>query len=185
MYIKEGDRNTLFFFLGCRLANSHRRNNFIVSLQVGDSISVDQEEIRNSFEHYFSDLFKETQSWHPKLDRIQFDMLEDEEAIELENLFTEEKVFQALYSVDSDKAPGLDDFTIDFFQKCWNVVKGDIVWLFHNFHHREMFERSLNPAFISLIPKKKVGAVELRRISGLLASLEVYTKYWLKFLQIG
>ena len=102
-----------------------------------------------------SDLFQELQSWHPKLDGIQFDMLEDGEAIEIENLFTKEKEFQALYSVDSDKAPGLDDFTIDFFQKCWNVVKGDIVWLFHNFHHREMFERSLNPAFISLIPKKK------------------------------
>lgn len=73
------------------------------------------------------DLFQEPQSWHPKLDGIQFDMLEEGEAIEFENLFTEEKVFQALYSVDSDKAPSLDDFTIDFFQKCWNVVEDDII----------------------------------------------------------
>ena len=122
---------------------------------MGDSISVDQEEIRNSFEHYFSDLFKETQSWHPKLDRIQFDMLEEGEARALEKFFTEEKVYQALNSIDSDN---LDDFTIDFFQKCWNVVRGDIImWFFHNFHHREMFEVSLNATFISLIPKKSGG----------------------------
>lgn len=61
------------------------------------------------------------------------------------------------------------------------MVKGDIIWFFQNFHNREMFGRSLNPTFISLIPKK-VGAGELKRISGLLASLEVHTKYWPKFL---
>lgn len=51
-----------------------------------------------------------------------FDILEEEEA-----RGTEKEVFQALNSIDSDKAPGPEGFTIDFFQKCWNVVKGNIM----------------------------------------------------------
>lgn len=60
-----------------------------------------------------------------------------------------------------DKAPDPDGFTMGFFLKCWEVVKEDIMKAFRNFFNREVFERSLNATFITLIPKKK-GAKELR-----------------------
>ena len=55
-----------------------------------------------------------------------------------------------------DKAPGPDCFTMGFFLKCWEVVKA-----FQNFYDQEVFEKSLNATFITLIPKKK-GAKELK-----------------------
>ena len=53
-----------------------------------------------------------------------------------------------------DKAPGLDGFTIAFFEKCWRVVEGDVVAFFEHFHMLCVFERSLNASFLALIPKK-------------------------------
>ena len=60
-----------------------------------------------------------------------------------------------------DKAPGPDGFAMGFFLKCWEVVKEDAMKAFQNFYEQEVFERSLNATFITLIPKKKV-AKELR-----------------------
>ncbi|CAN4119502.1 unnamed protein product [Withania somnifera] len=46
-----------------------------------------------------------------------------------------------------------------FFTKCWEVIKNDIMEVFHNFYEKEMFEKSFNAIYIALIPKKK-GAME-------------------------
>lgn len=59
-----------------------------------------------------------------------------------------------------DKAPGPDGFTMGFFIKCWDVLKQDIMGVFHNFHSHGLFEKSFNATYIALIPKKN-GAKEL------------------------
>jgi hypothetical protein len=41
------------------------------------------------------------------------------------------------------------------------VLKGDIMNVFHDFHTRDMFEKSLNASSISLFPKK-LGPLRLR-----------------------
>ena len=56
--------------------------------------------------------------------------------------------------MEGDKVPGPDNFTIAFFQKCWSVVKNDVMAFFDHFHRSSEFERSLNASFLSLIPKK-------------------------------
>jgi hypothetical protein len=40
-----------------------------------------------------------------------------------------------------------------FFQDCWDVLKDDIMKVFHDSHDRGKFERSLNINFIALILK--------------------------------
>jgi hypothetical protein len=56
--------------------------------------------------------------------------------------------------MNSDKALDLDSFTIAFFQVYWDVIKADVMGVFHDFHARSKFEKSLNGTFIALIPKK-------------------------------
>ncbi|CAN4114545.1 unnamed protein product [Withania somnifera] len=55
----------------------------------------------------------------------------------------------------ADKAPGPDVYTMDFFIKCWEIPKKDIMEAFHNFYEQEMFEKGFNATYIALIPKKK------------------------------
>lgn len=35
-----------------------------------------------------------------------------------------------------DKVLGLEGFTISFFQKCWSIIKGDLLRVFEEFHQK-------------------------------------------------
>lgn len=78
----------------------------------------------------------------------------------LEQDFSEE-IVAALRSTSGDKAPGPDRFSMAFFQRCWEVIKDDIIEVFHFFHTNMQFGKSFNASFIVLIPKKK-GATDIR-----------------------
>ena len=45
-----------------------------------------------------------------------------------------------------------------FWQFCWDIVKFEVMIFFAEFHHLDLFKRSLNATFIVLIPKK--GSIE-------------------------
>ena len=47
--------------------------------------------------------------------------------------FTVKEVKDALFSMDTNHAPGPDQIPIEFYQHCWDVVKDDIMNLFYAF----------------------------------------------------
>ena len=65
--------------------------------------------------------------------------------------------------MSSDKAPGPDGFSMAFFQSCWDIIKEDVMAMFHYFHAHGTFAKSINATFIALIPKKP-GAIECKDI---------------------
>ena len=89
------------------------------------------------------------------MDGLKFARIEKDEWLELERDFSKEEVVKVLQEMEGHKAPGLDGFTMAFFQKCWSVVEKDVIAFFDHFHRSSEFERSLNASFLSLIPKKK------------------------------
>ena len=89
------------------------------------------------------------------MDGLEFSSIEEDERLELERDFSKEEVVKVLQEMEGDKAPGLDGFTMAFFQKCWSVVEIDVMAFFDHFHRSAELERSLNASFLSLIPKKK------------------------------
>jgi hypothetical protein len=92
---------------------------------------------------------------------LEFNSLSAGEASSLESPYLEREVKDVIFGMDGNKAPGLDGFSLAFFQACWDVLKEDIMAVFSNFHAHGKFEKSLNSTFISLIPKVS-GAVELK-----------------------
>ena len=60
----------------------------------------------------------------------------------------------ALMEMNGDKAPGLDGFTVAFWQNAWDFTKEEILDMFKEFHEHNSFVRSLNNTFLVLIPKK-------------------------------
>jgi len=66
-----------------------------------------------------------------------------------------------VWEMNGDKVPGPDGFSMAFFQKCWGVLKQNIMAVFSEFHNSCRFESSLNATFVSLIPKK-ADAVEVK-----------------------
>jgi hypothetical protein len=60
--------------------------------------------------------------------------LNGEEASSLEDPFEEREVREVIKGMDRDKVPGPDGFSMAFFKDCWEVVKGDFMAVFEEFH---------------------------------------------------
>jgi hypothetical protein len=83
------------------------------------------------------------------------------DASSLEEPFEEREVWEVIKGMDGDKAPGPDGFSMAFFKECWEVIKGDFMAVFSEFHERGKFVKCINSTFITLIPKRH-GAKEIK-----------------------
>lgn len=69
-----------------------------------------------------------------------------------------------------------------FPHACWDLLEGDNMKVFYQFHLKDNFEKSLNVTFIALIPKK-LNAIDIKDFNLLGLVGVVFTKVWLKFLE--
>lgn len=53
----------------------------------------------------------------------------------MEHPFSEEEVVNIVKSMKGDKALGSDGFSIAFFQKCWDIVKDDLMKVVDEFYY--------------------------------------------------
>ena len=88
------------------------------------------------------------------LDDVEFSSILMENAIWLDRPFEEEEVFGVINDFNGDKAPGLDGFSIVFFQSCWCVLKTKIMAVFHNFHTQAVLRRILMLLSLHLFPRR-------------------------------
>jgi len=58
-----------------------------------------------------------------------------------------------MWSWDSDKSSGPDDFNFSFIKFCLEEMKGDILRVVHNFEEDGRWPRGTSASFISLFPK--------------------------------
>jgi hypothetical protein len=68
--------------------------------------------------------------------------------------------------MNSDQEPSLDGFTMAFFQTCWDVIKDDVMRVFHVFHARSKFEKVL--MLLSLLSFRRNPGLLMLRIFNLL-----------------
>jgi hypothetical protein len=67
--------------------------------------------------------------------------------------FSVEEVKTALFSMAPNKAPGPDNIPIEFYQHCWDLIKWDVMNLFHAFHAGCLDVARLNYGIITRLPK--------------------------------
>jgi hypothetical protein len=152
LWLKEGDNNTKFFH---KMANSHRRCNYMENLEVDGVVYEAIQDIRDQAVHFYELLYQENECWRPKFDELPLDSIREVDRALLERKFEKEEILHVLQEANGDKAPGPDGFTMAFFQQCWRVVEADVLAVFDEFHEFCSFEKSLNATFLALIPKKQ------------------------------
>jgi hypothetical protein len=131
-WLKEGDKCTKFFH---QVASANRRNNSIESLIVNDLPTSDPVCIGEHVVNYYKSLFTEPLNWRPRVDNLEFDRLNDEEASKLEDPFEEKEVKEVIKGMDRDKAPGPDGFSMPSFKIVGRWLK-EILWRYlRNFTH--------------------------------------------------
>lgn len=150
-FLAEGDANTKFFHLQ---ACHRRRKNTLCSLRVGESELVENEQMAAAlFSHYDAILGNHFQreagiSFQalglPLLDLSQLDVL-----------FTEKEVTDAIADMPPDKAPGPDGLTGLLYKRAWQIIRLDIMNALNAFWSMDFRSFNLvNEAFMILLRKK-------------------------------
>lgn len=157
-YIRAGDANSKFFFLG---VTGRRRKKFIQTLETPrGSVHLQAEKQEAILQHFQNgsgkeESINETLNWELlNIQRHNLQFLEEE--------FTEEEINAVVMDQKLDKAPGLDGFIGIFFKTSWDIIKEDLtlaVQFFYNQHGQHF--NILNSAQIILVPKKN----EAKRIT--------------------
>ena len=88
-WLKEGDKNTRFFH---RMANAHRRRNFLQNLSINGRRLDKGDEIKEGLVNEFQNLFSAPDCWRPPLLELPFNLIGHEEASKLEEDFSEKEI---------------------------------------------------------------------------------------------
>jgi hypothetical protein len=91
--------------------------------------------------------------WLDDSHRDDISQVTEEENGLLVEKFTEEEVKRAVFQTEHNKAPGPDGFPAEFYQVFWEVIKADLMALFHEFHQGFLSLLKLNFGTIILLPK--------------------------------
>eukprot|EP00253_Pinus_taeda_P001755 PITA_01755 len=67
---------------------------------------------------------------------------------------TEEEIIKVIWSMDSDKAPGPNGFTIHFYKTCWDIIKADLLKMIKGFMKKAKVGGGSNSTYLALIPKE-------------------------------
>ena len=167
-WLKEGDKNTKFFHFK---ALSQRRKNRISGIenQQGQWLE-DEEEIEREFGEYFQDLFTTSSPNQNQINAVLAG-LNPKVTVEmnkaLDQPFTANEIFNALFQMCPTKAPGPDGLPAAFFQKHWQTVGSGVIDTCLHILNAQGDVTPLNHTYITLIPKiaKPKKVTEFRPIS--------------------
>jgi len=173
-----GDSNTRYFQM---VASGKYRKKHIFSLD-NKGVKV---EGRNNLKSYITQFYKHL--FGPSVDNnfsFDEDATEDiPQVTQAENEFltapfTEKEIREAIFDMEHNKAPGPDGFPAEFYQHFWDVVKGDLIQMFHELHSGEIPIFSLNFGVITLLPKTQDASriQQYRPICLLNVSFKIFTK---------
>uniref|UniRef100_A0A803PEK6 Reverse transcriptase domain-containing protein n=1 Tax=Cannabis sativa TaxID=3483 RepID=A0A803PEK6_CANSA len=152
-WLKEGDKNSRYFHMA---ATTRRGNNAISKLRDGNGQWVSWENgLSELIVDYYSALFSASgASCLEVVEDIECsisDMVNHELCLPV----TEEEVRKALFQMHPSKSPGPDGMTPGFYQKCWSIVKKDVVLVVQKFFQGGILDSNTSKAHVVLIPKKK------------------------------
>uniref|UniRef100_A0A2N9I472 Reverse transcriptase domain-containing protein n=1 Tax=Fagus sylvatica TaxID=28930 RepID=A0A2N9I472_FAGSY len=119
LWLKEGDNNTKFFH---GMANSHRRNNYIEKLEEEGVVYDEDQVLRDHVVQFYQSLYDESEAWRPKVDGLELDSIRAGDREWLERKFDKEEILQVLHSIQGDKAPGPDGFTMGLKTVLENII---------------------------------------------------------------
>ncbi|GMI72472.1 hypothetical protein HRI_000916500 [Hibiscus trionum] len=149
-WFTEGDRNTRFF----HLSTSHRRKtNAIEVIKVNGSSVTDPGLIKKAVKDHFDAAYNTKHALELVDFSLNFNRISEAQANALTRRFSCDVVWAALFTSDSNRAPGPDGCNLGFFKKFWPLLKNDIMHFFDEFHCERDWEAGINHSFITLIPK--------------------------------
>jgi hypothetical protein len=67
---------------------------------------------------------------------------------------TSEEIKSTLFNMKSNKAPGPDGFSADFYKSAWTIVGNDVIAAVKDFFASGILLKEVNATILTLVPKK-------------------------------
>ncbi|KAI0524306.1 hypothetical protein KFK09_003672 [Dendrobium nobile] len=148
----DGDRNTKFFHT---MANRNKTKNYIHKIVNSDGYTIESEELicNSGVEHFknsFNDHFTNIPLTNP---HVIPNIINESDNDLLCLIPSEVEMFNVVNDLNGDSIAGPDGYTTKFFQKCWEIVKDDIIQAVIDFFEGSPYPKFFTSTNIVLIPK--------------------------------
>ena len=147
-----GDENNAYFHRVCTI---NQRKNLIKSICDPNGNYLDSiDDISRIFISHYQNLFTKENYEEILIDNLNWNPISYSHQSELCKPFDEKEIKSTVMSISNEKAPRPDGYTMLFYKKYWNDLKGDLLNVFKNFHKKGIVNNNVNNIFITLISKK-------------------------------
>lgn len=164
-WLQDGDRNTKFFHAVIR---ERRRLNTITIHDTNGEITRDPKAISQQAALFFEALFKASPFiMHEELFENYPSLVTEEMNDKLSEIPSAQEIWDSVYQLSADSAPGVDGFTGHFFRGCWQTIQADMVEMILGFFKGDYLHHDIMATSLTLIPKvdKPRNIVDYRPIS--------------------
>lgn len=145
------DRDQTFYIR----ANGRKRKKHIQAIQTKGGFAVAHKDKDRVIHQHFNKQLGTRNETELTLNWEEIEV-EQYDLSDLKRDISEEEVKKVIMKMPGDKALGPDGFTGLFFKQCWNIIKHDLLRVFHQMSQlRGSLFNLLNSANVVLIPKKK------------------------------
>lgn len=177
-WILQEDANTQFFH---QMVSGRRRKNNISFLDSADGEIRGQKEITKHIVEYYKSLFGPNDPCNLRLGENYWPeelKLGEEDKTRLTAPFSMEEIKEVVMGMRENSAPGPNGFGVTFFKKFWELLKGDIFYMFQDFWNGSLDIRRLNYGVVTLVPKTKEANTinQYRPICLLNVDYKIFTK---------
>jgi exonuclease III len=155
LWLKAGDRNTSYFH---RQYRARLSRNHIAEIKTGDGqVCKGFNQVKAAAESHFKNLYREDilsseEETADLLSNIPH-LISPEDNDSLCQPPTEEEITNVIWSMEADKAPGPDGFSIHFYKSCWHIIKDDLLKMIRGCMKKAKVGGGTNSTYLALIPK--------------------------------
>ena len=149
-WLKEGDCNSRFYHM---TINWKHHKNMLRGIFIGRCWVEESNRVREKVKQFFMRRFEESSFERPRLDGVEFKIINQEANAKLVARFEEDEVRAAVWDCGSSKSPGLDGLNFKFIKEFWDVMKMDVLRFLDEFHANGHFPKGSKASFLALIPK--------------------------------
>ncbi|XP_015084239.1 uncharacterized protein LOC107027648 [Solanum pennellii] len=151
-WFKDGDTNSKYFH---SIIRGRRRKLFIhkIVTENGDWIQGENNIAQEACEH-FNNIFtgEDKHISEHNLECIPR-MVNQDQNTQLTKVPDLDELKEVVFSMNPNSAAGPDGMNGYFFQKCWNIIKNDLIEVLHAFFSGQMIPKYFSHSCIVLLPK--------------------------------
>ena len=156
-WLKVGDKNNKTFH---RAVATRKARNAIREIQKADgSITVQEEEIKDEAERFFREFLQlipndyEGTTVEELQNLLPFRCSTEEKERLIKPVLAEE-IKKILFAMPTDKSPGPDGFTAEFYKSTWDIIGSEFILAVQSFFVKGFLPKGVNSTILALIPKK-------------------------------